>query len=77
MTTQATEHGWQELANAIILCAVEDFRHTRKLLTQNSDNLERLRELSRLERFFRSDWFKVLTPLDGKQLLADLRKEAA
>lgn len=77
MTIQATGHGWQELANAIILCAVEDFRHTCKLLTQNSDNLEKLCELRKLERFFRSDWFKALTSLDGKQLLAELRKEAA
>jgi len=77
MTNEATDRCWQDLANAIILRAVEDYRHVCKLLKQNEDNLEKQREKSKLERFFRSDWFKVLTTLDGRQLLADLRKEAA
>ncbi len=68
---------WQDLADAIILQAVSDFRKTQKLLKQKSDNKEQLLELHRLERFFRSNWFKALTTLDGSQLLTDLRKEAA
>ena len=68
---------WQDLADAIILQAVSDFRETQRLLKQKSNNKDKLLELHRLEHFFRSNWFKTLTTLDGSQLLTDLRKEAA
>ena len=52
------------LANAIILSAVEDYR-----LTDNKKAMEEI------ERFFLSDWFMVLTPIDPEMLLAKLREE--
>ena len=32
-------------------------------------------ELTRIERFFRSDWFSVLTNVDPETLITKLRKE--
>ena len=32
-------------------------------------------ELARIERFFRSDWFSVLTNVDPEILITKLRKE--
>lgn len=55
---------WQNLAHAIVLQAVADYR-----MTQNQ------RDLEALERFFRSDWFSMLTKLDPQYLISELRKE--
>ena len=55
---------YQELANAIVLQAVKDYR-----LHDNEQ------ELARIERFFRSDWFSVLTNVDPEILITKLRKE--
>ena len=55
---------YENLANAIILRAVEDYR-----LTDNE------KELEEIEAFFRSDWFVILTRLDPDLLIKKLRKE--
>jgi len=55
---------YEELANAIVLQAVKDYR-----LHDNE------KEIVSLERFFRSDWFGVLTSIDPEMLIAKLRKE--
>jgi len=55
---------YENLANAIILRAVEDYR-----LTDNE------KELEEIERFFHSDWFATLTRLDPDLLIKKLRKE--
>ena len=57
-------NGYEELANAIILRAVEDYRGTCYEPT-----------LHEIEQFFLSPWFVVLTKIDGKALLDKLRKE--
>ena len=55
---------YQELANAIVMQAVKDYR-----LHDNEQ------ELARIELFFRSDWFSVLTNVDPEILITKLRKE--
>ena len=55
---------YQELANAIVLQAVKDYR-------LHDDE----QELARIERFFSSDWFSVLTNVDPEILITKLRKE--
>lgn len=55
---------YENLANAIILRAVEDYR-----LTDNE------KELEEIEDFFHSDWFATLTRLDPDLLIKKLRKE--
>ena len=55
---------YQELANAIVLQSVKDYRMT--------DDEE---DLAEIERFFRSGWFGVLTRLDPDVLITGLRKE--
>ena len=55
---------YEELANAIVLQAVKDYR-----LTDDEA------ELAEIERFFRSDWFGVLTDVDPEYLIRNLRKE--
>lgn len=55
---------YEELANAIILQAVKDYRLT--------DDEQQLQEI---ERFFRSGWFGVLSKVDPEFLIKELRKE--
>ena len=55
---------WQNLAHAIVLQAVADYRMA-----------EKQRDLEELERFFRSDWFSMLTRLDPEYLISALRTE--
>lgn len=55
---------YQELANAIVLQAVKDHR-------LHDDE----QELASIERFFRSDWFGVLTNINPEILITKLRKE--
>ena len=55
---------YEELANAIILQAVKDYR-----LTDDEQ------ELAEIERFFRSGWFGVLSKVDPEYLIRNLRKE--
>jgi hypothetical protein len=55
---------YENLANAIILQAVKDYR-----LTDDEQ------ELQEVERFFRSGWFGVLSKVDPEYLIRQLRKE--
>ena len=55
---------YQELANAIILQAVHEYRDTMNQKT-----------LSEIEKFFLSDWFEILTNINGRDLLMKLRRE--
>ena len=55
---------YEELANAIVLQAVKDYR-------LHDDE----QELASIERFFRSGWFSTLTSIDPEMLISKLRKE--
>lgn len=61
------ENKYAVLAEAIILRAVKDYKKALK-----TDNRRTKREC---ERFFRSEWFTVLTRLDGNMLIDRLRAE--
>lgn len=67
--------GWNDLAEAIILKAVDDYRHTSKrLLAKPNDDRLKLQK-AEIEKFFLSSWFQTLTDLDGKMLLQKLQAE--
>ena len=55
---------YENLANAIVLQAVKDYR-------LHDDE----QELASIERFFRSGWFGVLTRIDPEMLISKLSKE--
>ena len=58
------KENYEKLARAIIVQAVRDYRNSCSYQTRCS-----------IERFFRSEWFMVLTNLDGETLIKRLRKE--
>lgn len=66
---------YENLANTIVLQAVRDYRTALKSLKLNPSNESAKIEKENIERFFQSDWYKVLTSVDGESLIRALRKE--
>ena len=66
---------YQELANAIVMQAVKDYRiallHSKKRPDNNGYQIE----VASLERFFRSGWFGVLTSLNAEYLIRRVNEE--
>ena len=65
----------QNLANAIIIRACDDYRDALKKLKRNPRHKESLKTKTEVEEFFRSDWYEILTSLDGEMLMKKLREE--
>jgi len=57
---------YENLANAIIERAAKDYRENASPSVRKS-----------IEDFFRSEWFRALTKIDGEWLIEKLRKEQA
>ena len=68
-------NNWADLANAVVLQAVQDYRDACVILKYRPDLRKQQKRKKSLERFFLSGWFRKLTPLDGKTLLESLQKE--
>lgn len=66
---------YENLANAIILQAVKDYSVALKCLKVNPRNKTAIADKDEIERFFRSDWFSVLTSVDGEMLIRSLNME--
>ena len=66
---------WENLANAITLQAVKDYREARKKHKKRPKNEDAKLMIADCEAFFRSDWFKALTELDDEMLLRKLQEE--
>ena len=68
-------NNYEMLANAIVVQAAKDYRAARRKLLKDPYNLKALQTVKEVEVFFRSDWFKVLTPVDGRTILKLLEEE--
>ena len=68
---------FEGLANAIIIQAAVDYRLALKQLRQNPDFQSAVSMKYEVERFFRSEWFSSLTRVNGPELQARLKAEAA
>ena len=68
-------NAWEELANAIILTAVKDYRKALRCLRRYPGNKEWMKEKRNCEHFFRSWWFSILTTADPAVIMDGIRKE--
>jgi hypothetical protein len=68
---------YEDLANAIIVQAVKDYRKILQALEKDPLNTQATYCKRELEKFFHSKWYRTLTNLDGNVLLDKLRKETA
>lgn len=58
------DKNYEELANAIIIQAVKDYRRTQSPQVRNE-----------IKCFFKSEWFSMLTNVDGDMLIKKLERE--
>ena len=73
---EANARSYENLANAIILLAVSDYRAAQKKLRGSPMSRDALAVCREVRRFFLSAYFGNLTKLDGRLLLEQLDKEA-
>ena len=64
---------YENLANAIILQAVKDYKKALHRLDDNPRNRDALHDKVRLERFFHSAWYGILTDLDPERLMSGVK----
>lgn len=67
---------YENLANAIIMQAVKDWRNAARRVNKKLTNYQARKIKREIEAFLLSDWFKVLTDIDGEMILNRLREEA-
>jgi len=65
---------YQNLANAIIILAVKDYKVALKRYKKFPDDVDNIRSVEELEKFFLSEWFQFLSNLDGEQLMLDVER---
>ena len=66
---------YENLANAIILQAVRDYRTALKCLQMNPQNHQPQHDRTEIERFVRSQCYSTLTSVDGEMLIHSLCEE--
>ena len=66
---------YQSLANSVILLAVKDYRRGLKMRKKRPQSGTARFLIEDAERFFKSDWFTVLTDVQGEWLINKIREE--
>ncbi|MBP3210194.1 MAG: hypothetical protein J6M64_09875 [Oscillospiraceae bacterium] len=66
----------EELANAIIIRAVKDWREAVRILKEYPGDPDALSTIRETEKFFLSAYYATLTTYDGEILLNRLKEEA-
>ena len=66
---------YENLANAIVLRAVRDYRKAVKTLQKKPRNKKAKEEIRSIEKFIKSEWFGVLTKINPEKLLESLHME--
>ena len=70
---QPIDTAYHDLANAIVMQAVTDYRNALKGISYDRRPAEFI--VTKLEKFFRSTYYRTLTRVNGEYLIEQLRKE--
>ncbi len=68
------QEAYENLANEIIVRAAADYKAAFLLHKRHPDNKGVEDDIARLEKFFYSEWYALLTDLDPSYLLRKLRE---
>lgn len=68
---------WENLANAIILQVVADYKTSRRRLEKHPNNVDAQRVMGEVMRFFHSKWYEDLTSVPADYLIASVNKRMA
>lgn len=60
---------YENLANAIVVQAMQDYRLALRAIRKRSNNLMAIRTKVEIEQFFHSGWYRLLTTVDGDYLI--------
>ena len=67
---------YEEIANAIVIQACNDYKKAyKRSLRKKGEDGKPDTILVELEEFFRSNWYKTLTEVDGEYLMERLKNE--
>lgn len=66
---------YTDLANAIIIQAVKDYRNALKTLKRYPRYEPAKAVVAEVEEFFRSEWYRTLTSVDADMLMTKIRRE--
>lgn len=69
------QKGYEDLANAIILQAIRDYRVALRVLHKYPNDSSAQYQVKDIERFFRSEWFSVLTSACPEEIIRKIRQE--
>ena len=69
------EDPYEQLANAIVIQAADDYRIALKKIKAHPKDRKAIDEAVEIERFFRSGWYSQLTSVDGEYLIKRLQGE--
>ena len=68
---------YENLANAIIIQAANDYIAALRKIRKHPDNKAALHEAMSIENFFHSGWFGTLSSVDPDYLIERLRKKVS
>lgn len=69
------QENWNNLANAIVLSAVKDFRRAYKKYLKNPEDKAVADEVASLINFFTGEYFLLFTFVDGGYIVRKLKEE--
>lgn len=74
MKVVGEQEAYENLANAIIKLAADDYKAALIRLKRNPESESAKRDVEREERFFYSEWYEVLTDLDPSYLIRKMKE---
>nr|DAH06917.1 MAG TPA: hypothetical protein [Caudoviricetes sp.] len=69
--------GYRDLANAVVMQAVKDYKHILHKLKKQPVEKQLLCVKGRIESFFYSEYFNILTDVDPYVIVEQLKMEAS
>ena len=69
-------HGYESLAECIVLQAVKDYRRSYRVFLRNPYNEAAEKMMKDCEDFFESGWFRKICDLDPEEILYRIEKDA-
>jgi len=66
---------YEELANAIILSAVKDYRKYLRIIKKYPRDISTRNKARAIERFFRSNYFSILSNANPEEIITGLNEE--
>lgn len=70
-----SSNGYELLFQAIIVQAAKDYRRALRSLKRDPKSRYGLGKKQEVERFFRSEWYKIMTDVEGEFLIQKIQEE--